>query len=69
MTGADTAGVTAAAEQSAPESMRTWVLVAVVAFLVSLVAYAGFTTTGGTWFTISDAPGVFLAGPMIPGRQ
>lgn len=51
---------------SARETIRTWVLIALAAFLLSLVAYAGFTTVGGIWFTISDALGLLLAGSMIP---
>lgn len=66
MTATDTAAGTREAEHSTVDSIRTWVLVTVVAFILSLVAYAGFMTAGGVWFTISDALGLFLAGSMIP---
>lgn len=66
MTTAETATRTREAEHSTIDSIRTWVLVTVVAFVLSLVAYAGFMTAGGFWLTISDALGLFLAGSMIP---
>lgn len=43
------------------ESIRTWALVALVLYLISGVAFAGFTSVGGIWFTISDAVGLILA--------
>lgn len=66
MTAADTTSSAIATEHSAAETIRTWGIVALVAFLVSLIAYAGFMTAGGVWFTISDASGLLLAGSMIP---
>lgn len=54
------------ASASTVESIRTWAFAALLAFMASLVAYAGFMTVGGIWFTISDALGLALAGSMIP---
>lgn len=48
------------------EKIRTWSLISLVAFILSLVAYVGFTTVGGIWFTISDALALGLAGAMMP---
>ncbi len=59
-------GITPAAKAGTREQIRTWSLVALVVFVLSLVAYAGFTTVGGIWFTISDALGLALAAAMIP---
>ena len=66
MTTAETAIGARDAQHSTIKSIRTWVMVALVAFLLSIVAYAGFMTAGGIWFTISDALGLLLAGSMIP---
>lgn len=66
MTAAETTTTARSKEQSAVESVRTWLIVALIAFTLSLVAYGGFMTAGGIWFTISDASGLFLAGSMIP---
>lgn len=46
---------------NAREGIRTWALVALVLYLANGVAFAGFTTAGGIWFTISDAVGLLLA--------
>lgn len=43
------------------ESIRTWALVSLILYLISGVAFAGFTTSGGIWYTISDAVGLILA--------
>ncbi len=48
------------------ETVRTWTLVALVMFLLNLVAYAGFSVAGGVWFTVSDALGFGLAASMVP---
>lgn len=48
------------------ETVRTWTLVALVMFLLNLVAYAGFSVAGGVWFTVSDALGFALAAAMVP---
>lgn len=56
--GAVATGVTA--------TVRTWTLVALVMFLLNLVAYAGFSIAGGVWFTVSDALGFALAASMVP---
>lgn len=48
------------------ETIRTWTLVALVMFLLNLVAYAGFSVAGGVWFTVSDALGFALAASMVP---
>lgn len=48
------------------ETVRTWTLVALVMFLLNLVAYAGFSVAGGVWFTVSDALGFALAASMVP---
>ena len=45
----------------ASEGIRTWALVALVLYLVSGVAFAGFSAVGGVWYTISDAVGLLLA--------
>jgi len=42
------------------ESLRTWALVSLVLYLISGVAFAGFSSFGGVWFTISDAVGLLL---------
>lgn len=47
-------------------TVRTWTLVALVMFLLNLVAYAGFSIAGGVWFTVSDALGFALAASMVP---
>lgn len=66
MTTAEASEARREAGHSVSASIRTWVLVTLVAFLLSLVAYGGFMTAGGIWFTISDALGLALAGSMIP---
>lgn len=43
------------------ENIRTWALVSLVLYLISGVAFAGFTAAGGIWYTISDAVGLLLA--------
>lgn len=47
-------------------TVRNWALIALVVFLINLVAYVGFTTIGGVFFTISDGLGLALAISMIP---
>lgn len=59
-------GVAHGARAGTREQVRTWSLVALVVFILSLVAYVGFTTVGGIWFTISDALALALAVAMIP---
>jgi hypothetical protein len=59
-------GVAHGVRAGAREQIRTWSLVALVVFVLSLVAYAGFTTVGGIWFTISDALALGLAAVMMP---
>lgn len=48
------------------DSIRTWTAVALAMFVLSLVAFVGFTTSGGVWFVVSDALGLALAVSMIP---
>jgi len=48
------------------EQIRTWGLVTLVVFVLSLVAYVGFSTVGGIWFAISDALALALAVAMLP---
>lgn len=48
------------------ETVRTWTLVALVMFLLNLVAYAGFSVAAGVWFAVSDALGFALAASMVP---
>lgn len=43
------------------DSIRTWALTALILYLISGVAFAGFSAAGGIWFTISDAVGLLLA--------
>lgn len=59
-------GIKASAAADTREHVRTWSLTSLVAFILSLVAYVGFTTVGGIWFTISDALSIGLAGAMMP---
>lgn len=59
-------GIAGGAKAGTREQVRAWSLVALVVFVSSLIAYAGFTTVGGIWFTISDALGLALAAAMIP---
>lgn len=47
------------------QRVRTWTMVALAMFVLNLVAYAGFMTVGGVWFTISDAAGLALAVSMV----
>lgn len=46
--------------------IRTWALVVLVGFIASGIAYAGFLTVGGVWFTISDAIGLVQAVVFVP---
>lgn len=66
MTTAETSAGTREPAASTVGIIRTWTLMALVSFLLSLVAYVGFMTSGGIWFTVSDATGVLLAASMIP---
>lgn len=59
-------GAARGAHTGTGDQVRTWSMVALVVFVLSLVAYAGFTTVGGIWFTISDALALALAAAMIP---
>lgn len=59
-------GIRAGSVAGSREQIRTWSLIALVVFVLSLVAYVGFTTVGGIWFTISDALALALAAAMIP---
>lgn len=43
------------------ESIRTWALVSLILYVISGIAFAGFTAAGGIWYTISDAVGLLLA--------
>jgi len=44
----------------AKESIRAWALVSLVLYIVSGIAFAGFSQSGGIWFTVSDAVGLLL---------
>lgn len=60
MTAAEGAVTIAAPTDKTRESIRTWALVALVLYLISGVAFAGFSAAGGIWYTISDAVGLLL---------
>jgi hypothetical protein len=60
MTAAESAVLAPAEATKSKESIRTWALVSLVLYLISGVAFAGFTSVGGIWFTISDAVGLIL---------
>ncbi len=47
-------------------TVRSWTLIALVTFLVSLALWIGFLTVGGVFFTLSDGIALFMAGSMIP---
>lgn len=64
MTTAETVAI--GAQAGTREQIRTWGLVTLVIFVLSLVAYVGFTVVGGVWFTISDALALGLAAAMMP---
>ena len=64
MTTAET--VASGAQAGAREQVQTWGLLTLVVFVLTLVAYVGFTTVGGVWFTISDALALGLAAAMMP---
>ena len=49
------------AQVSLRVSLRNWALIALILYVVSGVAFAGFSAVGGIWFTISDAVGLLLA--------
>lgn len=66
MTTADTTPTTAATGTSSiRESIRMWALVALVLYIISGVAYAGFTSAGGIWFVISDSIGLLLSAALL----
>lgn len=47
------------------EKIRTWALVSLILYLVSGVAFVGFSTSGGIWYTISDALGLLLGAALM----
>jgi FtsH-binding integral membrane protein len=65
MTTAETAVPIPAETAKNREAIRTWALVSLVLYLMSGVAFAGFTTSGGIWYTISDAVGLLLAVALL----
>lgn len=65
MTTAETAVPVPAEAAKTKESIRTWALVSLVLYLISGVAFAGFTTSGGIWYTISDAVGLLLGVALL----
>lgn len=48
------------------QSIRTWTMIALGAFLASLLLWIGFLTVGGIFFTLSDGIALVLAASMIP---
>ena len=46
--------------------IRSWTLIALIMFGLSIVFWIGFTTVGGIFFTLSDGIALFLGGSMIP---
>ena len=67
MTAAHDAPLTLTAEEaSTRQSVRTWLLVSFVLFLLTIGAWIGFTTVGGIFFTISDAVALSLGASMVP---
>ncbi len=67
MTAAHEAPLTLTAEEaSIRQSVRTWLLVSFVLFLLTIGAWIGFTTIGGIFFTISDAVALLLGVAMLP---
>lgn len=61
MTTAESAVPVPAEAAKTRESIRTWALVSLILYLISGVAFAGFTASGGIWYAISDAVGLLLA--------
>lgn len=61
MTAAEGVAGASGVEIATTASIRTWALVALVLYIVSGVAFAGFTAAGGIWYTISDAVGLLLS--------
>lgn len=66
MTTAEGTIPTAAAVDKTRETIRTWSLVALTMFLLSLVLWIGFLTVGGIFFTLSDGVALLMASSMIP---
>ena len=67
MTSAHEAPLTLSSEEaSTRQSVRTWLLVSFVLFLMTIGAWIGFTTIGGIFFTISDAVALLLGAAMVP---
>lgn len=46
--------------------IRTWSLMVVLGFVAAGIAYAGFLSVGGVWFTISDGIGLLQAIAFVP---
>ncbi|MGD2044080.1 MAG: hypothetical protein PVJ28_10560 [Acidimicrobiia bacterium] len=65
MTTAESAVPVPAEAAKTREAIRTWALVSLVLYLISGVAFAGFTASGGMWYTISDAVGLMLAVALL----
>lgn len=61
MTTAEGVAPVPGASTETKESIRNWSLIALVLYILSGVAFAGFSAVGGIWFTISDAVGLLLA--------
>lgn len=66
MTASPGAIATATHVEATRGSVRTWTLMALVAFLLSLVLWVGFLTVGGIFFTLSDGIALFMAAAMAP---
>jgi hypothetical protein len=66
MTTAEGTIPTAAAVDKTRETIRTWSLIALTMFLLSLVLWIGFLTVGGIFFTLSDGVALLMASSMIP---
>jgi len=67
MTTAESASVANSSESATTrQRIRFWALLALIAFLGSIIAFVGFVTAGGVWFTISDALGLIQAITIVP---
>lgn len=51
--------------ESTSERVRTWALVSLILYVINGIAFAGFSASGGIWFTISDSVGLLLAVSLI----
>lgn len=67
MTTAHEAAIPLTSEQeSAKQNVRVWITVSFVLFVLNIIAYVGFITAGGVFFTISDTAALLFSISMIP---